>query len=76
MAYRKAGEGLFRRACSDWMRENCFKLEEGSFRVDSRKKFLTVRVVRHRNRSPRKVVDAPSLQAFKARLDGTLSNMV
>ena len=40
-----------------------------------RKKFFTVRVVRHWNRFPREVVVAPSLEAFKARLDGALSNL-
>jgi len=35
-----------------------------------------VRLVRHWNRLPREVVDAPSLEAFKARLDGDVSNMV
>ena len=58
------------------MRENGFKLEEGRFRLDIRKKIFTVRVVRHCNRLPREVVDAPSLEAFKARLDGALSNLV
>ena len=72
--YRKAGEGLFRRAGSD--RRNGFKLEEGRFRLDIRKKFFTVRVVRHWNRLPSEVVDAPSLEAFKARLDGSVSNLV
>ena len=33
-------------------------------------------VVRHWNRSPREVVDALSLEVFKARLDGALSNLV
>ena len=46
-AYRKAGEGLFIRACSDMMRENVFKLEEGRFRLDIGEKFFTVRVLRH-----------------------------
>jgi len=49
--------------------------EEGRFRLDSRKKFFTVKVVRHWNRLPRKAVDAPSLEAFKARLDGALSSL-
>ena len=75
-AYRKAGEGLFRRAGSDRTRGNGFKLEEGRFRLDNRKKFFTVRVVRYWNRLPSNVVDVPSLDTLKARLDGALSNPV
>ena len=59
------------------MRGNGFKLEEGRIRLGIRKKFFTVRVVRHWNRLPSKVVHASSpLEAFKARLDGALSNLV
>ncbi|KFZ60583.1 hypothetical protein N321_04239, partial [Antrostomus carolinensis] len=43
---------------------------------DIRKKFFTVRVVRHWNRLPRDVVDAHSLGVFSARLDEALSNVV
>ncbi|KFR17180.1 hypothetical protein N306_06162, partial [Opisthocomus hoazin] len=55
---------------------NGFKLREGRFRLDIRKKFFTMRVVKHCHRLPREVVDAPSLAIFKPRLDGALSNLV
>ena len=58
------------------MRENGFKLEGGRFRLHVRKKFFTVRVARHWSRLPSKVVDAPSLEASKVRLDGALSILV
>ena len=75
-AYRKAGEGLFIRACSERTRENVLKLEGSRFRLDIGKKFFTVRVVRHRNRLPCEGGNASSLEAFKAKLDGAVSNLV
>jgi len=43
--------------------------------LDTRKVF-TVSVVRHWNRMPRDVVDALSLETFKARLEKALSNLI
>jgi len=57
-------------------RGNGFKLKEVRFRLDIMKKVFIVNVVRHQNRLPSEVVNDPSLKAFKARLDGTLSILV
>jgi len=73
---KTAEEGLFTRACNDRIRGNGFKQKEGGFRLDRRKKFFTMRVVRHWNRLPREVVDAPSLEVFKPRVDEALCNLV
>ena len=52
------------------MRKNGLKLEKSRFRLDTGKKFFTMRVVRHWNRLSSEVVDAPPQEALKARLDG------
>ncbi|KFW63020.1 hypothetical protein AS28_00398, partial [Pygoscelis adeliae] len=75
-AYKKDGDKLFSRACCDRTRGNGFKLKGGRFRLDIRKKFFTLRVVKHWHRLPREVVDAPSLETFQVRLDGALSNLI
>ena len=70
------GEWIFTQSDSDRTRGNGYKLKEGKFRLDDRKKFFTQRVVRHWNRLPREIVDAPSPEAFKARLDGALRRLI
>jgi len=52
------------------IRQGVYKLKEGRFRLDIRKKFFTMRVVRHWNSLPREVVDAPSLETLKIRWTG------
>ena len=75
-AYKKDEDRCFSRACSNRTRGNGLKLKEGRFRLDTRKKFFTVRLVRPWHRLTREVVDVPSLETFKVRLDGALSNVV
>ncbi|KFZ57491.1 hypothetical protein N338_08271, partial [Podiceps cristatus] len=45
---------------------NGFKLKEGRYRLYIRKKFFTMQVVKCWKRLPREVVDAPTLDTFKA----------
>jgi len=73
---RKDGENIFNSACCDRTRSNGFKLREGRCRLDIVKKFFMIRVVKHWNGFPREVVEAPSLETFKARLNSALSNLV
>ncbi|KGL73657.1 hypothetical protein N309_10429, partial [Tinamus guttatus] len=48
------------------------KLKHQKFHRNLRKKFSTVRMTEHRNRFPREVVESPSLEIFKTRLDAVL----
>ena len=74
-AYKQEGERLFTRVDNDRTRGNSLKLRQGRFRLNMRRKFFTQRVVTHWNRLP-KDMDAPSLEAFKARLDVALGSLV
>jgi len=63
------------RAGSDGPRGDGFKLKEGRFRLDIRRKFFPLWVVRPWPRLPREAVAAPSLAGLKARLDGAGSTL-
>ena len=58
------------------MLEVSFTLRWQRFRLVIRRKFFTPRVVTHWNRMPKEAVEAPSLEAFKARLDVALGSLV
>lgn len=45
--YRKAKEGLFRKAFGDRTRSNSFKLEQGRLRLEIRREFFTTRMLKY-----------------------------
>ncbi|KFP01319.1 hypothetical protein N300_10732, partial [Calypte anna] len=72
----EVGTGLFSQTTFNTTRGHSLKLCQGRFRLDIRKNFFTERVIRLWNGLPGEVVDSPSLETFKKRLDVALSAMV
>ena len=69
------GDRLFMRVDSDRIRGNALQWRLGKFTLATRRKFYTQRVLTRWKRLPREVVDAPSLEAFRAK-DVALGSLV
>ena len=70
------GVKLFSCITSDRMRSSGLKLYQGRFRLDIRKNSFSEAVLGRWHRLPREVLESPSLEVFKNRVDVAPRNMV
>lgn len=67
---------VFTKVYTDRTRGDECKLNQDRFRLDLREKFFIIRMVRHWNLLLKEIVNAPSVEVFKATLSEALSNLV